>query len=301
MSIKNVVLIGAGGNLGPSILNALLNDSSFNVTVLSREGSSSTFPDNVKVVRANYDSLDSLKSAFEGQDAIVSTVASFGLGIQTKLIDAAIAAGVKRYIPSEFGSNTDNPRVLEVVPPFQGKVAIQNYLKSKQNEISWTTVVNGPFFDWGLKVGFIGINGQTKTATLIDGGKAPFSATNLRQVGLGVVKILEKAEETKNKVVYLSSFETSQKELLEAAEKFTGEKWTVEDVTSESLQEAGNNKLKAGDPSGIIDLIKAAISSKEALGNHSKLAKEWNEKLGLQKEDFEESVKAGLSGKNYGQ
>ena len=97
-------------------------------------------------MRANFDSFDSLKSAFQGQDAIVSTVASHALGAQIKLIDAAIAVGVKRYIPSEFGSNTADPRVLEAVPPFKGKVDIHDYLKSKQNEISWTTLVTGPFF-----------------------------------------------------------------------------------------------------------------------------------------------------------
>lgn len=123
-----------------------MKKSAFNVTVLSREGSSSTFPNDVKVVRANFDSLDSLKSAFEGQDAVVSLVASHALHTQTLLIDAAIAAGVKRYIPSEFGSNTPDPRTLEAVPLFKGKVDVQDYLKSKEDKISRTTIITGPFF-----------------------------------------------------------------------------------------------------------------------------------------------------------
>lgn len=97
-------------------------------------------------MRANFDSFDSLKSAFQGQDAVVSLVASHVLASQSKLIDAAIAAGVKRYIPSEFGSNTVDPRNMEAVPLFKGKVDVQDYLKSKENEISRTIIVTGPFF-----------------------------------------------------------------------------------------------------------------------------------------------------------
>ncbi|KAJ4356016.1 uncharacterized protein N0V89_004042 [Didymosphaeria variabile] len=300
MSIKNVIIIGAGGNLGPSILDAFLTSSSFNVTVLSREESTKTFPDNVKVVRANFDSFDSLKSAFQGQDAIVSLVASEALAAQIKLIDAAIAAGVKRYIPSEFGSNTADPRTLEAVPLFKGKIDIQEYLKSKESEISRTTIVTGPFFDWGLKVGFLGINAQTKTAALIDQGTTPFSTSNLRQIGLATVKVLEQAEETKNQYVYVSSFETSQKELLEKAEKITGEKYKVEHLDSTELRAEGLNKIKAGDFSGFVPLIQAAVSGKAGLGDHRPCGL-WNERLGLQKEDFDGSIKAGLSGKLYGQ
>ncbi|KAL1605406.1 hypothetical protein SLS60_004955 [Paraconiothyrium brasiliense] len=114
--------------------------------VLIGEGSTKTFPDNVKVVRANFDSFDSLKAAFQGQDAVVSLVASEALAAQIKLIDAAIAAGVERYIPSEFGSNTADPLTLEAVPLFKGKIDIQEYLKSKESEISRTIIVTGPFF-----------------------------------------------------------------------------------------------------------------------------------------------------------
>ncbi|KAH7116781.1 isoflavone reductase family protein-like protein CipA [Dendryphion nanum] len=294
-AIKNVIIIGAGGNLGPSILKAFLN-SSFNTTVLSRESSNSTFPSGVKVIRANYDSVDSLKAAFQGQDAVLSIVGGTALGDQNKLIDAAIAAGVKRFLPSEYGSNTVNERLLELVPVFHAKKGTVDYLKSKESEISWTSVITGPFFDWGLKVGFLGFDGASKTATLIDEGKATFSSTNLRQIGETVVKALEKASETKNSYVYVSSFQVSQASLLPIVEKVTGEKFTVKHVTSKELLESGNEKLKKQDFSGINDLIRAGAFGAEGLGD-SKPSGLWNDKLGLKKEDLEESVKAGLSGK----
>jgi len=56
---------------------------------------------------------------------------------------------VKRFVPAEFGSNTANAKAVELVPIFKGKEEVTNYLKSKESEgLSWTAIVNGPFFDW---------------------------------------------------------------------------------------------------------------------------------------------------------
>lgn len=295
MSLKNVIIIGAGGNLGPSILKAFLS-SSFKTSVLSREGSNSTFPSGVNVLRANYDSLDSLKQAFQGQDVVISLVGGGALGDQNKLIDAAIAAGVKRFVPSEFGSNTPNPKTRAIVPVFEAKVGTVNYLKSKEDAISWTSVVTGPFFDWGLKVGFLGLNAQNKTATILDSGNATFSTTNLGTIGQAVVKALENAEATKNRYVYVSGFQTSQNEILAAAEKITGEKWTVNKISAKDQIARGNELLQKGDFSGVGPLIQAVTFGDEQLGD-LKPSGLWNEKLGLKQDSLEDSIKAGFSGK----
>lgn len=277
-------------------MNTFLDSSSFNVTVLSREGSKSTFPSNVKVIRADYDNVDSLTSAFKGQDAVISLVGGGALGDQNKLIDAAIAAGAKHFIPSEFGSNTVNPRLLEIVPVFSAKKGTTDYLKSKEDKISWTSVITGPFFDWGLKIGFLGFDAASKTATLIDDGKGQFSSTTLRKIGLALIKILEKPSVAKNHYVYLSSFDTSQAELLTVIEKLSGEKWTIKNTTTEELLKIGNDKLAKQDFSGVGDLIKAGAFGKEGLGD-SRPAGLWNEKLGLQQENLEETIKASLGSK----
>ena len=278
-------------------MNTFLNESSFNTTVLSREGSSSTFPSGVKVIRANYDSTDSLKDAFKGQDVVISLLASAVLGDQNKFIDAAIAAGVQRFLPSEFGSNTTDPRTRAIVPAFEAKYGTVNYLKSKEREISWTSLINGPFFDWGIKVGFLGFNPASKTATIYDNGTATFSATNLHTVGLALVKALENAEATKNQYVYVSGIQTSQNQILEAAEKITGEKWTVTNATTKEQIEIGRAKLQKGDYSGVANLIlSATYGSEEELGD-LKPAGLWNEKLGLSNDDLEKSLRAGFEGK----
>src|SRR3954470_17462116 len=105
--LRNVIIVGASGNAGPSIMDTFLNAPSFNVSVLTRAESSSTFPARVKVFETNYTEA-SLLSAFKGQDAVVSILAYRVLAEQRKLIDAAIKAGVRRFIPSKYGPSPYN-------------------------------------------------------------------------------------------------------------------------------------------------------------------------------------------------
>jgi hypothetical protein len=277
-------------------LNTFLKESSFNVTVLSRSDSSATFPSGVKVIRANYDSPNALKDAFTGQDVVVSLVGGSVLGDQEKFINAAIAAGVKRFVPSEFGSDTNGVRNREVVPIFDAKFGTVNYLKGKEGEISWTAIITGPFFDWAMKVGFNGFNLADKSVTIFDGGNTKFSATNLHTIGVALIKALEKPEESKNQYIYLGGFNTTQNEILGLAEKITGAKWTVKHVVSKEHLANGRAKVEKGDYTGILDLLQVATFGEEQIGLFDP-AKLWNEKLGLPKDDLEKSIRAALEGK----
>lgn len=165
MSIKNVAVIGVcqihsrrrtvlsvsqgSGNLGPAVVQALI-DTGFNVTVLTRIDSKATFPSEVNVHKTDYDSVASLAEAFAGQDAGVSTIATAALGQQEKIIDAAVKAGVKRFIPSEFGLNTQ--KVTGNVAKILGaKLAAQEHLKkvaAENPKFSWTGISTSLFFDW---------------------------------------------------------------------------------------------------------------------------------------------------------
>lgn len=169
-AIKKVILVGvsilssspcfpslltnnlqATGNLGPSVLAALQASPGLETTILTRENSKTAQspPKDTKVVTADYNSVSSLAAAFAGQDAVVSTIASAALQDQQALIDAAVQAGVKRFIPSEFGSNVTNEKTRGLAV-FAGKLATVDYLKKKEGEITWSALLNGGFLDWGL-------------------------------------------------------------------------------------------------------------------------------------------------------
>lgn len=95
----------------------------------------------MNVIKTDY-SLESITKAFQGQDAVVSLVGASALKDQTKLVDAAVKAGVKRFIPSEFGSDTSDDTVRAKVPIFNVKKEVVDHLRSKQsNGLSWTVLV----------------------------------------------------------------------------------------------------------------------------------------------------------------
>jgi hypothetical protein len=81
---------------------------------------------------------------------------------QTKIIDAAVANYVKRFIPSDFGFNTPEMSAIEQHLPalyqrLKPKKIILDYLseKASQNsEFTWTAIGAAPLFDWVFKPSF---------------------------------------------------------------------------------------------------------------------------------------------------
>ncbi|KAI9155002.1 Pinoresinol reductase 2 [Paramyrothecium foliicola] len=297
-SIQKVAVIGAGGNVGKSAIKAL-TDEGFVVPGMTREQSGAVLPEGVRHIKTDY-SKQSLLSALSGQDAVISTVSSIvvrgALAFQKTIIDAAIEAGVKAFIPSEFGMDTSDPSAATHLPFLQDKVEILDYLKSKQKSISWTAVVIGGMFDWGLNIpGFGGWNVNARTAIIYDDGDIPFEATNLDQTGRALAKSLKNHDLTKNQYVYANSFTLTQNEVLRALEEATGDSFEVTRSTVEDLWQDGTRQVKTGNPLGALSQIAGVMYGKGGPQNFSITRGLWNAKLGLPQEDLNAFVKVYLS------
>ncbi|MCJ1261040.1 hypothetical protein MMC22_000904 [Lobaria immixta] len=297
-TIKNVIVIGASGSIGAPIFKALVDSGKFNVTVLSRPESDKTYADDVKVVKSDY-SEASLVDAFKGQDAVVSALGSAGLAEEIKIIDAAVKAGVKRYLPSEYGSNTKNTKALSLIPMFGVKIQVKEHLKAQESKgLTWTAIATGPFFDWGLQMGLVGFNINTKEALILDGGNQAFSTTNLSQVGNSVVAVLSKPEETANQVIFVDSFTATQNEVLAELEKATGEKWKVTESTTEHAKTEGQALFAKGDFSGLLWLLKVIILGEGYGSDFTKDPGLDNKRLGLPNQDLASTAAAVAAGKS---
>lgn len=162
--LKNIAIIGvrslflestnrltktlkASGSVGKLILDALVREARFHVTVLTRSSSTAIFPTDITTRKTDYSAADLIK-AFAGQDAVISVVGLSGFTEQKSFIDAAISAGVKRFIPSEFSSNTLSPAVLQLLPIFAQKKEVLDYLKEKEGSgLTWTAIWPALLFD----------------------------------------------------------------------------------------------------------------------------------------------------------
>jgi NmrA-like family len=190
-----------------------------------------------------------LEAALKGQDAVVSTLGYLAESEQTRLIDAAVAAGVKRFIPSEFGIDTTNPKG-KALPVFHGKVAAQQYLKEKaaSGAISYTFVANGLYLDWGLMVGLIAdLKGQK--AELYDGGDRCISVSRTSAVGDAIVTVLSRYEDTNNRMLRIQEGVVTQNQLIDIAKKLgkTGS-WDTKVVDTAQLESAGHDELGKAEP-----------------------------------------------------
>ncbi|KAK5989578.1 Isoflavone reductase-like-like protein [Cladobotryum mycophilum] len=290
---KNIAVVGASGSIGKIILEALVAVGVFNITVLSRKESSATFSGNILVHKSDFSDAD-LDTAFRGQDAIISTLGATGLGDQKRVVDAALRAGVKRFLPSEFSSSSQDTVVLELLPLFRQKSDLIEYLQTKESAgLSWTGVASSLLFDWGLSNGFLEYNIASQTAVIWDGGDKRFTLTNKKQLGEAVVSILKHPEETKNKYLYISSVETTQNEILSALEAATNSKWIINKTTTQDQVNMALTKLEAGDFTGAFTLVRAT-SYGDTPGLKSNYAKDEtlsNSLLNLQAESIQETVR----------
>ncbi|KAI6760394.1 hypothetical protein HG530_009254 [Fusarium avenaceum] len=295
MSYQSVVLVGASGNLGKLMIPIFLH-SGLKVTALIRKTSEATFPDGIDVAKTDFD-LESLTKILQGRDAVVSFLPIVSLASQAVVIEAAIAAGVKRFIPSEYGSDYTNSAVVAAVPFFEAKKKYLDYLKTKEDVISWTALITGPFFDWGLPMGVWGFYIAHKKAQLIDGGKTKFTATNGAQIGRALIAVLTNPAKTANKLVSVESFTTTQLEILDAFERATGSKWERAEVPADVVRADAAKLLSEGDLlNGGTKLIGALVFGKEGLGDHTHLdTAKWNKELDLPVETVEETVRQTLA------
>jgi hypothetical protein len=126
--------------------------NNFAVTAITRSDSATKFPADIDVKKVDFKSEASLTTALEGQDALVCVIATMATGEQIRLVDTAVAAKVKRFIPSEYGLNTRTVGASTKLGKMLGtKIKTVDYLIAKTEQFSWfswTGLGNNLFFDW---------------------------------------------------------------------------------------------------------------------------------------------------------
>lgn len=218
------------------------------MTVLTRHSSQAQFPLSVRVIRVDYTSVPDLTKALNNQDAVVSVLTASAVDTQAPIIEASIAAGVKRFIPSEFSCNIDNPKAF-TLPVYKPNIEVHQLLKRLSSEhplFTYSLIRNGPFLDWCLTKGLF-VDFKAETTPQYDGGDRPFSTTTMATIARAVVGVLQHVDETKNRVVFVHDIVTTQRKILDIAEKLApGRKWTPVPVSTADLEDASQANYAKG-------------------------------------------------------
>jgi len=151
MNASTIVVAGATGNLGGRIVRALVERRA-SVRALVRQG---TTPDRlerlrdlgVTIVSVDWSSASQLIPASSGASCVVSALQGLRdviVEAQTVLLDAAVKAGVPRFIPSDYSID------FTKFPPGENRnldLRREFHQRLDRSSISATTIFNGAFAD----------------------------------------------------------------------------------------------------------------------------------------------------------
>lgn len=250
------------------------------MTLLSRsEKTCEEPPAGVHRITVDYNDKQSLVNALKGQHAVVSTVAMEAILGQKLIIDAAIQAGVRRFIPSDFGSLSTDPAASDL-PHHVSMVEIQNYVKSKSDQIEYTIFSIGAFTEFLVKYPFA-FDFEQKTAQVWGDGTTKISSTSLNGAARAIVGALKNPEPTKNKNIHVHELVVTQSQLLSLAKKYSPQaEWTITQVVDPAAEFARLEDLVKIQPdiTNITSLIKACLLSGKYQGHYEAVD---NELVGL--------------------
>ncbi|KAL4881354.1 hypothetical protein BJY04DRAFT_188713 [Aspergillus karnatakaensis] len=258
--IPKVLLLGATGETGSSILEGLLSTKQYDVEILIRP--SSVDKPAVKAIEQRgikarvadlSASVEDLTKALTGTDIFISAIGPGDLLHQKTLVRAAKAAGVKRFVPCAF---------ITVAPP-KGAMLLREEKEEIYNEIKfvglpYTVIDVGYWYQISFPAVPSGkadyaVGNLRKDANTIHGdGDAPNILTDLRDIGRFVARIVGD-ERTLNQYVVTIGEVLSEKEVFGIAEEVSGEKIQKDSISSEEIEKNLENALtnysqKSDDP-----------------------------------------------------
>ncbi|RPE77918.1 MULTISPECIES: NmrA family NAD(P)-binding protein [unclassified Frondihabitans] len=146
-----ILVAGATGDLGQRIVRELLQHD-VRLRVLTRPGSASASAlfgddDRIEVVSAAYSDHTALTAASTGVDVVVSAVSGIRpviVDAQRALLKAAVAAGVPRFIPSDYSAD-----YRSIAPGSNRNFEIRREFAAEVDAapIQATSILNGMFTD----------------------------------------------------------------------------------------------------------------------------------------------------------
>jgi hypothetical protein len=273
-----------------------------------------------QLISVDYNSHDSLVSVMRGQDIAIALIGPSLLNRQDAMVDAAIEAGVKIFVPADFGIDVsrNNPGLDEVlklpVEMWKQKAENSKYLEKRveDGKIKYITLNNGGFFEWGTSLiiltnrlgadlvpypgldnGFLGFNYKDRKATIYNGGSIPIHTITSSTIGRALSAILFNPSPYLNRTLYLSTLTYTQNAVLALIEALTGDKWTLEHTTTEQGIEKGKKIAQsAKEPEKTIGgFICVTSVLHEPTGKYvPAIGKSDAEELGLPREDVEKIV-----------
>lgn len=251
--MENTILVAGGtGDLGNRIIKALVRRNANVIAVVRHSSGEAKIAElermGVKVMRVDMSNVTELTQACMGVSCVVSALAGLREAIiegQSVLLDAAVAAGVPRFIPSDYSSDftqiaEGENRNFDLRKEFHKKL--------DASPIASTSIMNGAFTDilayntpfYNLKdksIGYWGNDPDFYVDFTTKDDTANFTAAAA-------------LDSTTPKILRIASFQISPNELVEMATEIKGTEFKLMPMGSLEALSAYNKKARAENPAG---------------------------------------------------
>lgn len=284
---ESILVLGAG-ELGSEVLRHLANHARDNqavrVYVLLRP---STIGTTDPVKRQQIDELrtlsvktipgdivstdkDELAALLAPYDTVISCIGfSAGRGTQTKITAAVLQAGVKRYIPWQFGVDYDAIGRGSAQDVFDEQLDVRDMLRT-QSHTEWLIVATGMFTSFLFEPAFDVVDLERGEVHALGSWDNQVTVTTPEDIGRLTAAILFHEPRFTNETVFVAGDTISYGELADMLEQQLGRAFKREEWSTHHL----NNALKA-DPDNNLLKYRAVFAAgvgvawpKEATFNH---------------------------------
>lgn len=242
--MQKILLAGPTGNLGPHLAKELVAQKKEVYALIRPE--SMTNPEKVNplkelgviLVPGDVNDPASLEKACEGKDAVISALGGGQIMQQEALLNAAKKAGVKRFIPSEFGvdPHAAGPGACDL---FDAKATVQKMVVD--SGINYTMIYANGFMEfWGSGLGQLGNDPMSGEVDYYGDGDMEASMVSLPDLASYTAAILDDPRMV-NKEVRISPNIMTQEELITMWEQVSKSKIKRNAVTRMDLDQIINS------------------------------------------------------------
>ncbi|KAI0644861.1 NAD-P-binding protein [Trametes meyenii] len=238
-----VLVLGATGHTGQSIVKGLQESGNFRIAALVRPSSASKAATQelrasgveIRLGDLKADAHEKLKQLFVGVNIFISAVVATALQDQKAAFQAAKEAGVKRIIPCDFAT----PGKKGVRALHDEKLEIREYVKSL--DLGYTFIDVGWWMQLQLPLPERSQSPTKPLTHIIYGaGKEKQLLTDLDHIGIYVARIIADPR-TLNQSVIVWEDDPTQLETHELGERLSGEEESLKAkrvyITEEQLKE----------------------------------------------------------------